>query len=76
MYNMVRVTLRAPFSWHAFAADTKVSEKYIGVEGFEPPRGGTKNRCLTAWLHPSSLRNKDKSYSIPEIICKNKKFHI
>src|SRR5580700_8117853 len=24
----------------------------IGVEGFEPPHGGTKNRCLTAWRHP------------------------
>ena len=23
-----------------------------GVGGFEPPHGGTKNRCLTAWLHP------------------------
>gem|GEM_PF-4535734 len=26
-----------------------------GVGGFEPPYGGTKNRCLTAWLHPKSL---------------------
>ena len=23
-----------------------------GVGGFEPPHGDTKNRCLTAWLHP------------------------
>lgn len=23
-----------------------------GVEGFEPSHGGTKTRCLTAWLHP------------------------
>ncbi len=23
-----------------------------GVEGFEPPNGGTKNRCLTTWRHP------------------------
>lgn len=22
------------------------------MEGFEPPHGGTKNRCLTAWRHP------------------------
>ena len=24
-----------------------------GVGGFEPPHGDTKNRCLTAWLHPN-----------------------
>ena len=24
-----------------------------GAEGFEPSHGGTKNRCLTAWLRPS-----------------------
>lgn len=29
----------------------------IGVEGFEPPRGGTKTRCLTAWLHPINFFN-------------------
>ena len=23
-----------------------------GVAGFEPAHAGTKNRCLTAWLHP------------------------
>ena len=27
----------------------------IGVEGIEPPNGGTKNRCLTTWRHPSDL---------------------
>ncbi len=32
----------------------------IGVEGFEPPIHGTKNRCLTAWLHPSK---KPPSYA-------------
>ncbi len=26
-----------------------------GVEGFEPPNGGIKTRCLTAWRHPSEL---------------------
>ena len=25
-----------------------------GVAGFEPAHADTKNRCLTAWLHPSS----------------------
>lgn len=24
-----------------------------GVLGIEPRNGGTKNRCLTAWLHPN-----------------------
>ena len=24
-----------------------------GVPGFEPGNGGTKIRCLTAWLHPN-----------------------
>ena len=27
-----------------------------GVVGFEPTVHGTKNRCLTAWLHPNSGR--------------------
>lgn len=31
-----------------------VMEKYMaGVGGFEPPHGGIKIRCLTAWLHPN-----------------------
>lgn len=25
-----------------------------GVAGFEPAHADTKNRCLTAWLHPST----------------------
>ena len=28
-----------------------------GVEGFEPPNGGIKTRCLTTWRHPSSLHS-------------------
>ena len=24
-----------------------------GAEGFEPTNGGSKNRCLTTWRHPS-----------------------
>ena len=27
-----------------------------GVVGFEPTVHGTKNRCLTAWLHPNVRR--------------------
>ena len=32
-------------------------EKLAGVAGFEPAHGDTKNRCLTAWLHPSTMKN-------------------
>lgn len=31
----------------------EISEDLAGAEGFEPSHGGTKNRCLTAWLRPS-----------------------
>ena len=27
------------------------------MAGFEPAYGGTKNRCLTAWLHPNDAPN-------------------
>lgn len=27
--------------------------KMAGVAGFEPAHADTKNRCLTAWLHPN-----------------------
>ena len=27
-----------------------------GVEGFEPPNGGIKTRCLTTWRHPNADR--------------------
>src|SRR5215510_390711 len=30
-----------------------------GVEGFEPPNGGIKTRCLTTWRHPSTLARAD-----------------
>lgn len=28
------------------------------MEGFEPPHGGTKNRCLTAWRHPINFDDR------------------
>jgi hypothetical protein len=31
----------------------------IGAEGFEPPNGGTKNRCLTTWRRPSDSWDVD-----------------
>jgi hypothetical protein len=27
-----------------------------GVEGLEPPNGGTKNRSLTTWPHPINFK--------------------
>jgi hypothetical protein len=30
-------------------------EEVAGAVGFEPTRGGTKNRCLTAWLRPKGI---------------------
>lgn len=27
-----------------------------GMGGIEPPNGGIKIRCLTAWLHPIALK--------------------
>ncbi len=30
------------------------------MEGFEPPIHGTKNRCLTAWLHPNLCEQSRK----------------
>src|SRR5215475_3187840 len=32
-----------------------------GVEGFEPPNGGIKTRCLTTWRHPSTLARAENS---------------
>ncbi len=29
-----------------------------GGEGFEPPHGGTKTHCLTAWRTPNAVRQK------------------
>ena len=34
--------------------ETIGKEELAGVVGFEPTIHGTKNRCLTAWLHPNS----------------------
>ncbi len=32
-----------------------------GVEGFEPPRGGVKIRCLTAWRYPNMGTSENRS---------------
>ena len=36
-----------------------------GVEGFEPPYGGIKTRCLTTWRHPSRFQS-----AIPTPACR------
>ena len=38
-----------------------------GVVGFEPTIHGTKNRCLTAWLHPNVRRGhrRRQTYTAP-----------
>src|SRR6202051_5214859 len=38
---------------NSFLCDMGLSSKLAGVEGFEPPYGGIKTRCLTAWRHPN-----------------------
>jgi hypothetical protein len=35
----------------------KFHDQYLaGAPGFEPGDGGTKNRCLTAWLRPTGKK--------------------
>ena len=36
-------------------SDRKTVHTMAGVEGFEPPNGGIKTRCLTTWRHPSKV---------------------
>jgi hypothetical protein len=35
-----------------------------GAGGFEPPRGGSKGRCLTAWLRPKSQTQNITLFSL------------
>src|ERR1700676_2132824 len=44
---------------NSLLCDMGLSSKLAGVEGFEPPYGGIKTRCLTAWRHPN-LDNKPR----------------
>ena len=46
-----RLKLRAD---HGHGRDqVDIPEELAGAAGFEPAHGGTKNRCLTAWLRPN-----------------------
>ncbi|MCH9613028.1 MAG: hypothetical protein S4CHLAM102_15290 [Chlamydiia bacterium] len=40
----------------------------FGAEGFEPPHGGTKNRCLTAWRRPSKF---EQDHTLKPLFCAN-----
>ena len=33
-----------------------------GMEGFEPPNGGTRTRCLTTWRHPNAFQLYQKKF--------------
>ena len=47
-------------------------EGVAGVAGFEPAHGDTKNRCLTAWLHPNERPfSSEISRQAQELILKN-----
>ena len=37
-------------------------KKLAGNEGFEPPNGGTKIHCLTAWRIPNTMQKYFKKY--------------
>src|SRR5450432_1241045 len=39
--------------FHLMSSTSHRSLLMAGVEGFEPPNGGIKTRCLTTWRHPS-----------------------
>ena len=39
----------------AKARRSSQERRLAGMGGFEPPRADTKNRCLTAWLHPNNF---------------------
>ena len=32
-----------------------INQEMAGVVGLEPTNAGTKNRCLTTWLHPNHI---------------------
>jgi hypothetical protein len=42
----------------------KSLNRLAGAGGFEPPHGGTKIRCLTAWLRPNVLGSPRLIYMV------------
>jgi hypothetical protein len=46
---------------------TREDEEVVaGVVGFEPTIHGTKNRCLTTWLHPKSGMRDTQGGAAPQ----------
>ena len=41
--------------WRLFRRRCLYIRKMAGAAGIEPANGGTKNRCLTAWLRPIAI---------------------
>lgn len=39
--------------------------RLVGAGGIEPPNGGIKIRCLTAWLRPNLLISQDFLCDVP-----------
>ena len=46
-------------SWGDFAVISMVSDWLVGAGGIEPPNGGIKIRCLTAWLRPNTCTGEE-----------------
>ena len=42
----------------------------VGDEGFEPPSGGVKVRCLTTWRIPNIWVSKECFYSAPYFLAR------
>ena len=49
----------------SFVSNFRVSRALAGAGGIEPPNGGIKIRCLTAWLRPISDEN-DRGEAAPD----------
>jgi len=49
----------AAFNMSGVIDERGATQELAGVEGFEPPYGGIKTRCLTAWRHPN-LNNSNQ----------------
>lgn len=54
--RLTRQKLRFKPDKFRFLPDDTIGKFMAGVVGFEPTIHGTKNRCLTTWLHPNDER--------------------
>src|SRR5580693_10726445 len=50
-----------------FQSTNRLHRKNLaGVEGFQPPYGGIKTRCLTTWRHPNLEKNRRPASTGPQ----------